>query len=197
MRREAVAKPAIPLAGHWIESDLIRERELPLRVPARDMLAMGAARLGESVIEKSPTRASQPAQDSIEGRLALFIFIEAEIQKVVNEARGLRRREGVDVGHSASERVRRAEVIRLRAPQKSYEVAQACKGEARDQRVFRSIGEFVEPSVLKWRSRRQKANRARIHVFPVFRRDRHGPIRVENANGEARRNVCPASPPDR
>ena len=89
---QAPAKAAVGLPGDRIEEDLVGERELPLRIPATDVLAMGSCGLSEPIVEEASARAADPVEDAVEDPPALLVLVEAEPQEVVHEASTAARR---------------------------------------------------------------------------------------------------------
>src|SRR5262245_37832049 len=66
-------KASIRLSRDRIEQHLIGERELILRIPAADVLAVGSCWLGETIVHEDTAGAADPVQHSIEDTTAVFI----------------------------------------------------------------------------------------------------------------------------
>src|SRR6185436_11426133 len=96
VRRPAPLKAAIEGPGNRIEQDLVRKRELPLRIPATGMLPVIASRLSESIVEEASTRGANPVEHSVEDWLPVLVLVETQVKEVVHESTGLRVAERVD-----------------------------------------------------------------------------------------------------
>src|ERR1019366_8014132 len=103
--------------GDRIGELLVRERELILGRPARDVLAVGAYRLAEAVVHEHAAAAGLPIQDAVEGLDARgpLGLVEAELHEIMHGAAGLRGAERVDILNVASERIGYALLVRLGA----------------------------------------------------------------------------------
>ena len=74
----APAQPPVGLAAVRIEQDLIRKRELVLRIPAADVLALSSPRLGEPIVHENAAAAANPVQDPVEDAPPVPVLIESE-----------------------------------------------------------------------------------------------------------------------
>ena len=75
---------------------MVGEREISLGIPAGDMLALGSSRLRKPIVEEATVSPTKPVIDSIENALALFVFVKAQMEEVVHQARRLRVGERID-----------------------------------------------------------------------------------------------------
>ena len=66
------------------------------------------------------------------------------MREVIERARGLRRRFGVDPGNVAGERIGRVGIVGYRVPQERIEIAYRGESEPVHRRIFRGIREFVD-----------------------------------------------------
>ena len=92
LARHRRRRPSVfPVIG--IEEDLVREGELALGIPAPDVLPVGSAGLGEPIVEEASAAPADPVEDPVEDALAPLVFVEAQIEEVMQEAAGLRKAE--------------------------------------------------------------------------------------------------------
>src|SRR5690349_13738001 len=68
-------KPSVRFSCIWIEETLVREGELELGIPSRNMLAMRSSRLRETVVQEIPVSASNPVQHSVENTPTVIILV--------------------------------------------------------------------------------------------------------------------------
>ena len=111
-RVKAPAKPSIGFSRHRIGDDLVGERELIFRIPARNMLAMGSSRLRESIVHENAVAATNPVEHAVENAVAFFVFVKAKPQEIVHGTARLRRTKGVDELQISGQRIRVALIIR-------------------------------------------------------------------------------------
>src|SRR5581483_8390920 len=120
------------------------ERELPLRRPAPDVLAMRAKRLGEALVEKSAAAAGDPVEDAVDRAAPVSEVVEAEIDVVAQQPRRLRRRVRVDELGLARDRVRRAGVVAARVLEEIAQIANDRETQAGDERIGRLVFQLVQ-----------------------------------------------------
>ena len=182
---QASAQAAVGLAGDRIEKDLIRKRELALRIPSADVLTVGSCSLCKSIVEKDSASAAEPVEDAIEDAVPLLVLVEAQMQEVAHVAGGLRNAKRVDGVNASCERVGRASVVALRVPQKRGEVPRGGEAQAGDGRILRRVGELVKPALREWGPDGHQSDRLAVDVLPAAARDGHRRIGVAHSHGEA------------
>jgi len=142
-----------------IKQRLIGERELDLRIPARDVLTVRPGRLREAVIHINSAAAGLPIEYAIDRHLMMPVavlgvspraldmlgLVEPKQHEIMHRSTWLRGAEGVDELDIPCQRVRRTLVIRLRVAEEGCQIADNSKAETRQFRVHGRIGELVEP----------------------------------------------------
>src|SRR5262249_30284770 len=123
VRGQGATEETVGLASDRIEGDLVGERELALRIPATDMLAVGSAGLRKAIIEDASAGSADPVQHPVEDRLPALAFVEAEIQEVAQEARRLREAVRINELRVSGQRVGSAAVVRRSVTQKRGEIS--------------------------------------------------------------------------
>jgi hypothetical protein len=74
---QAPPEPPVGPSRNGIEDYLVREGELKLGIPARNMLAMSSSGLRKAIIEETSARPAQVVVDCIKNAIAIRIVIES------------------------------------------------------------------------------------------------------------------------
>src|SRR6516162_3769556 len=146
-----------------IKQRLIGERELDLRIPARDVLTVRPGRLREAVIHINSAAASLPIEYAIDRHLMMPVavlgvspraldmlgLVEPKQHEIMHRSTWLRGAEGVDELDISCQRVRRTLVNALRFREKGCNFVDNRQAEPHLFRVNGCIGKLVEPGPPK------------------------------------------------
>ena len=70
------------------------------------------AGLGEAIVHVDSVSGGDPLQHAVENDLAVFVFVESQIAKIIQHPCGLRDREGVNPRHITRQRIACAGAVR-------------------------------------------------------------------------------------
>src|SRR2546425_12580115 len=159
-------KQAVGDAGFWIGRRSVAERKQIHREQNIEELQRVSRGLAEAVIERSAARAADLIEDAVEHAPALFVLVEALIEKMSEKASALR--------HAPADRMfqpRHRVLGRRVVLEEADEIACARESHADDSRVGGAVDDVVDAAGLEAAVERDHARLALVYEVPLRSRD--------------------------